>query len=144
MKKQITAIVAALSLIVVLTAIGFASSGATLTADIPFDFTVRGKTMPAGKYIVSPGKTQYTMVVRNIKGDAVTTLVQDDSGKTSWKAKLTFRRYGDLYFLASVDDGQGNMQRVPVTNAERKAAGGKDHLAMTAPEIITVNANIGQ
>ncbi|MBL8191831.1 MAG: hypothetical protein JNK38_27715, partial [Acidobacteria bacterium] len=64
MKKQITTIVATLSLIVTLTALGIAAGLTTkVTADIPFDFNVGGKTLPAGKYTVAKGTTQGLLII---------------------------------------------------------------------------------
>src|SRR6266513_1049763 len=53
MKKQILIAFSMLSLIVVLTAISVsAQSNHYLVVTIPFEFAVRGKTLPPGEYIV--------------------------------------------------------------------------------------------
>ncbi|MGE0882987.1 MAG: hypothetical protein AB7P14_05555 [Blastocatellales bacterium] len=147
MKKQITATVATLSFIVVLTTIGFAGLGATLNAKVPFDFMVNGKTMPAGEYTLTPGAAPYTLIIRNVeKGDAAITIVRKGNDGMNQHANLTFRRYGNQSFLAATNDGWGGSQELPVSKAEQKAARGKDNLAMkdVTPEIITIGATIGQ
>lgn len=147
MKKQITATVATLSFIVVLTAIGFAGLRATLNADIPFDFIVNGKTLPAGEYTLTPGAAPYTLIIRNVeKGDAAVTIVRSSADRKNHPASLTFRRYGNQNFLAGTNDGWGGNQELPVSKAEQKAARGKDNLAMknVTPEIVTISATIGQ
>ena len=62
------------------------------------------------------------------------------------KPRLIFHRYGNQYFLAKVISDTGGRE-LPKTKAEREAAKAtRDQLAMkdAAPEIITVNAQVGQ
>ena len=145
MKKQITTIVATLSLIVALTALGIAGLGTTVTAHIPFDFTVNGKTLPAGKYRVMKGASQGTLIIKNAeKSASAVSIANNADGKMDGKAKLEFRRYGNRYFLARVTDGS-NASELPVTKAERKVARGTDNLAMEIkPEMVAVGATAGQ
>lgn len=145
MKKQITTIVATLSLFVALTVIGIAGLGSAVRANIPFDFTIAGKTLPAGQYTMMRGTGQGTLLIRNTeKGWAAATIAQDGNVKDDGKAVLQFHRYGDQYFLATVSDGN-TASELPMTKAERKAARGKDNLAVNEkPEIVTVNATVGQ
>ena len=78
-----------------------------ITANIPFDFSVGEKKLPAGTYSIS-------RVNQNI-GDAVLSVVDDDGhAKTirlssatqrlhaNSKATMVFHRYGDQYFLFQV------------------------------------------
>ncbi|MBL8187297.1 MAG: hypothetical protein JNK38_04785 [Acidobacteria bacterium] len=146
MKKQITTIVATLSLFIAMAAIGFAGLGTKLTADIPFDFAVNGKTLAAGKYDVTNGAAPGSLIIRNQDTKAAATvLVRKEDAKQIGKALLTFRRYGAQYFLGSVNDGQ-HVSEVSKSNAERKAARGADNLANNElkPEIVTINATVGQ
>lgn len=146
MKKQITTTVATLSLFIVLAAIGFAGLGTKVTADIPFDFAVNGKTLAAGKYDVTNGSSPNSVIIRNQNtGSAATVIVRKEDAKQISKALLTFRRYGNQYFLGSVSDGQ-HVSEVFKSSAERKAARGSDNLANNEikPEIVSVNATVGQ
>lgn len=147
MKKQITTIVATFSLIVILTALGIAAGlGRSVTANIPFDFTISGKTLPAGKYNVTNGTTQDMLIIRNAEtGKGAAVITQKAEGKMDDKARLVFHRCGNQYFLASISDGYKALE-LPVTRAERNAAGGDDHLAMNnaKPELVSVNATAGQ
>ena len=146
MKKQIATTVATLSLFLALAAIGFAGLGTKLVANVPFDFTVNGKTLAAGKYAVTNGSTANTVIIRNEEtGSAAGTIVRTEDSKKTGKAQLIFRRYGNQYFLATVTDGN-RVQELPMTKAERKAARGGDNLAgkETKPEIVRINAAVGQ
>ncbi len=146
MKKQITTIVATVSLIVTLTAIGIAGLVSNVTANIPFDFAIGGKTLPAGKYTVMKGTAQDMLIIQSAdKKASAGVITQSGDAKTKGKASLEFHRYGNQYFLAAVSDGI-KVGELPMTNAERKAARGKDNLAVneTKPETVIVNAAVGQ
>ncbi|MBL8190427.1 MAG: hypothetical protein JNK38_20590, partial [Acidobacteria bacterium] len=128
-----------------LTALGIAAGLTTkVTADIPFDFNVGGKTLPAGKYTVAKGTTQGLLIIQDSeKGASAGVIAQTSTANMDGKATLQFRRYGNQYFLASVSDGN-NTNEIPVTKAERKTRNG-DNLAMELkPEIVTVSATAGQ
>lgn len=146
MKKQITTIVATVTLIATLTIAGIAGLGNTVSANIPFEFTVNGKTLPAGNYLVTRGSAPGALTIRNAKkGMAAVAIVQGAENGKSGKASLSFRRYGNQYFWAGVSDGN-SVSELPISKAERRAARGKDHLAVneTKAEIVIINATAGQ
>lgn len=107
MKKQayMTAI-----MILLVAMIGLSSAKAQtvsnqqLIANIPFEFSVGGKTLPAGEYTVrctNPASDQKVLQLTSKDGHA-SVLVQTNSviGKTNERAKLVFNRYGDRYFFS--------------------------------------------
>ena len=146
MKKQITTIVATLSLIVTLTVVGIAGLGTNVSANIPFEFSVNGKTLPAGNYLVTRGANRGTLMIQNVeRKTAAVAIAQDSGGKPTGKASLNFRRYGNQYFWASASDGNSASELL-VSKAERRAARGADHLAMneTKPELVVISATVGQ
>ena len=78
----------------------------TLVANIPFEFSVGEKTLPAGRYSVSctnPYSDQRVLRLRSEDG-RYGALVQTiaASGKPDGSARMVFRRYEDTYFFASV------------------------------------------
>ena len=147
MKKQILAIVATLSIVTALTITGLAGLNGAVKANIPFDFMVNGKTLPAGSYTVAPGTTRSTLVIRSHENRvAISALTMEAPEKKAGKARLIFRRYGNQHFLAQVYDGNGgNGQELPKSKAEREAAK-SDHLAMkqAAPEVVVITAQADQ
>lgn len=147
MKKQITTTVATLSLFIALAAIGFAAGlGTKLTVKVPFDFTVNGKTLAAGNYVVTNGASASTLIIRNEEtGDSAGVIVRNEDAGKAGQAQLIFRRYGNQHFLTTVTDGQKALE-LPKSSAERKAARGTDNLANNElePEIVRVNAAAGQ
>lgn len=148
MKKQILATVVTLSIVITLTVTGLASLSTKVKANIPFDFMVNGKTLPAGAYTVVQGPIRNTLVIRSQENRvAISALTMDVTDKGQAQARLVFRRYGNQRFLAQVYDGYSSQgQELPKSKAEREAAkGGNNHLAQNAaPEIITLAAQAGQ
>jgi len=127
----------------------FAQSGPAVTADIPFEFSVANRTLPAGEYTVKAGPNTASILVRNDKGKgAVTALAQTThSNGEAKKAMLVFRRYGNQYFLARVIHADGSDGReIAMSKTEKQLIkGGSDrNLAQNKvePEIVTIIAEL--
>lgn len=106
------------------------SSSNRVTAQIPFDFSIGDRKLPAGKYSVGR--------VRQGADDAVLS-VDDERGKSKTvrtsipvraldlneNAKLIFHRYGDQYFLYQVwAAGTSTGRQFPKSHSEREAQNG--------------------
>lgn len=80
------------------------TSNAALTATIPFEFSVKNQTWPAGEYLVScVNPTSPNKVLRISRKDGGAALFLQTSttiGQVKDAARLVFRRYDDEYFLA--------------------------------------------
>jgi len=79
-------------------------------ANVPFDFSLDQKSMPAGTYEIS-SVSDKVLVVRNLDTREARLLiasmhVEASQGSDTPHAKMTFRKYGDQYFLAQIWDGQ--------------------------------------
>lgn len=147
MNKQILTVVTALSLSITLSVAAFAGLAYRVKANIPFDFMVGGNKLPAGEYTVERMNQVGVLAIRSAEtksGVQFTTLNGNSKDDT---AKLVFRRYGNQYFLAKVQDGYSDGVELIKSKAEREAArAGRDHLALNnaGPEIVTVTARVGQ
>ena len=74
----------------------------TTQANIPFDFQITGKTVPAGEYIVNLGADQRMLVFRNVaSGHSVMALVMPSKAGRPETPKLIFRHNGERYKLES-------------------------------------------
>ena len=96
-----------------------------LTVDIPFDFTVANKKLPAGKYWVNRAQ--------EASGDKVLQISRTDGSVTvnrfsipvvtlnpKNEGSLVFHRYGDDYFLSQIwPAGASTGRALPKSNAER-------------------------
>lgn len=77
-----------------------------LVADIPFDFSVCGEQLLAGKYIVRPASdaNPRVLLVSNYDNRSVIMACAHDvqMPKPTTTGKLIFNRYGNQYFLSEV------------------------------------------
>ena len=96
----------------------------TIEADVPFDFTVNNKLVPAGHYTVkrvdwNPG----IMELRAANDRVVKVFLTEDAeiSKDPKRSELLFDRIGDQYFLSRIFE-EGNRFGVAVqeSSAERK------------------------
>ena len=96
----------AISLYVTLTATATYAQSKMVVANVPFDFQVGGKVLPAGEYTIKPITSgDAGLLIRNAKGrEGVIVLSQHTQAKASQsdEARLDFHRYGDQYFLTTV------------------------------------------
>ena len=103
MKRQALTILTTLSLLVMLTTSVNAQSDLRLKVNIPFEFSVRGKILPAGEYTVRY-RTQGFLLIQS--ADLSTSQVfgtsSTQAGTNRNQSSLVFNRYGDQYFLSKV------------------------------------------
>lgn len=95
-----------------------------LVANIPFQFSVGNKTMPAGEYTVLSVNADSSNVVLKIQSQdgKAGALVRMMSviGKAQENAKLIFNRYGNHYYFAQAwVDGEKSGLEAPKSRAER-------------------------
>ena len=71
-------------------------------ANIPFDFQITGKTVPAGQYIVRLADDHRMLVFQEMAtGHSVMTLVMQSKSGRPETPSLIFRRNGERYTLES-------------------------------------------
>jgi hypothetical protein len=100
MKKQLFTLLA-LGLLFA-TASAYAQTVA-LKANVPFNFIVAGKTLPAGEYTVqSLGSIERVLLIRGSDKSQMVVVNSCASAKPSDTSKLIFHRYGDRYFLSQI------------------------------------------
>ena len=117
MKRQVYT-TTILILFVVLIGVTRTDAQTRLTANVPFNFNVGGKILPAGNYSISFINTssdkRVLQLVRSEGGAAILIQTTDVVGKPDETAKLEFNRYGNQYFFAQVwlpSDGIGMQAR---------------------------------
>jgi hypothetical protein len=145
MKKRFIKIFAVLSCILPLALVASAQTNKQTQFDIPYEFVVGDKVMPAGEYIVrgaNDQKTAWVIAEKGRKGKTVFLLAGTIDSARMNEAKMTFRQYGDRYFLAefTVSDFRVTL---PKTEEERFLQ--REFLAGNKPvrtEIITNKADV--
>jgi len=149
MRKHLIRVLTAFGFLMAMTAAtAFAQERPPLKVNIPFDFSVANRTLPAGEYTVTErNSVGQTTIVRNDAGSAAACAIgRSLPAKTEAnKPMLVFRRYGNQYFLAQVvHAGWVDGQELVQTRTERKAMKEQSnrHLAQAdaKPELVTIVA----
>jgi hypothetical protein len=126
MKRKGLPVLGVLSVYGMLTAsLGAQSASTHPSFNIPFEFSVLGKTMPAGEYQVSSPSTEVVRVTHLTGGHESLATLANGVGTSGLgdQPKLFFHRYANQYFLAQATIGQGyRMFQVPASREEREAA----------------------
>jgi hypothetical protein len=123
MKKQLFVLLS-LGLLLV----GASAYGQTVNmkVNVPFNFIVRGATLPSGQYTIQGlGTAGNAISIRTADNKAMSLVLATrcESLKTSEKTKLVFHRYGDRYFLAQIwMAGSNSGHEIPKSPRETEVA----------------------
>ena len=82
--------------------------GTALRANIPFDFSVKGKLFPAGEYEIkrfSDGPDGLMISGLNNRQHAIFETEPVEARKAPSRGELVFHKYGDSYFLSEIFAG---------------------------------------
>lgn len=99
-----------------------AQSSNKVMANIPFDFVVGDKNLPAGEYSVRPiSSSGEAMLIQGTdNGKAAMRLSNTtEQAKNRTHVKLVFHRYGQSYFLAEVWNGDSTGRQISKSKQER-------------------------
>jgi hypothetical protein len=130
MKRELLKGFTMLMLIVVIalaTAVASANapqSSNKVVADVPFEFSVGYKTLPAGKYSVQTVASSGNALLiqsADAKVSALRLSEATDRMKNQSHARLVFHRYGERYFLAEVWNGTDTSGRRLMKSLEERA-----------------------
>ena len=97
----------------------------TQVTNIPFNFNVGNKTLPAGDYVVKPNRrgNDGAWLVQSKDGrDSVLVNTRSmQASKTQKMTKLVFNKYGEQYFLSQIwTDGSDSGRELPMRRQERE------------------------
>lgn len=119
-----------ISAIALIVAASFVTAGSAMAQDhraqanVPFNFTVNGNSLPAGTYTIgtetnSPNIITITDREKNVHLLAIAMPDSNTSGETN---KLVFHRYGNQYFLSEVRCSSASMNlELSTSKAEKRA-----------------------
>lgn len=115
MKKQAFGIVAVFSLLLVLSSASVQAQSNRNSINIPFNFNVGQKTLPAGEYTVEPTRKDsqnvWLLENKNRHESVVFTTIPAWASVTQEQTKLVFNRYDDQYFLSQIFTAGDNSSR---------------------------------
>jgi hypothetical protein len=155
MKKQITRAFAILGLLLGLAATSSQTFAAQATGrlvfDVPFEFVAGDETLPAGRYIVTrvARDSARALLIRREDGRASVTVLTNTAEAGGELPRVSFKRYGERYFLSLVSAPGGEAARsLPASSMEKqlrrelakakKTKGGAANVA----ETVTVSAGL--
>ncbi len=91
-------------------------------ADVPFDFVVGDKVLPAATYDISE-VAAHAILIRDFKdGNGMMIQFQPADAKYAMQAKLVFHKYGDRYFLYQVWDANSQGIQLHESKLEQEQA----------------------
>jgi len=101
-----------------------AQSSSSVVADIPFEFTVGGKSLKAGEYSVKPFTANgVALLISNQDSydSAIRLTISIQARNVAQQGKLVFHRYGQRYFLSEVWTSGERMGRQLQKSGEERA-----------------------
>jgi hypothetical protein len=111
-----------LALMLVSTGAALAQMGSTrLTAQVPFDFVLRDKAVPAGELTVQSAIMSGVLLIQNAdaKVSVLSVPQMDETKKPAGSCVLVFHRYNNRYFLSEIKiEGSNIAYRIPESKAE--------------------------
>jgi hypothetical protein len=105
-----------------------------LRLNIPFDFVVKGKTLPAGHYIVRRGNIDDSVwTIESGHGSAIFLTNAVESPKVAHGPSLVFLRAGDQYALLQIWDEGHAGRELMLSNV-------KQTIVAQGTQVVEVNA----
>jgi hypothetical protein len=125
MKRQAFRIISLLTLL--LMAGSAIAQTVRVRGNIPFNFTVGNKTLPAGAYDVATIETHDTKMLRLQTLDGKSSMIVGSNAAVATKCPersiLVFNRYGSQYFLSEIwVKGETAGRHLPQSNREKELA----------------------
>jgi hypothetical protein len=119
-----------------------AQTGTLERAVIPFDFIVRGKTLPAGTYSIRRiNDTSEALVIQsqNLRSHVAFETEPFEARLAPSRSELVFHRYGDTYFLREIrTGGEAEGRELATSRAERDLKRETAENKVAEPETVAV------
>src|SRR5215204_1000701 len=120
MKKQLIAVMFTFAISLFISAGETPAQSQALRVNVPFDFSANDKTLPAGTYTVKPATDNKVMWrVQGVDQTPGTLLLAMRSeAEEPGNTRITFRRYGDRYFLSGLKTPSYQLE-LPMSGSEK-------------------------
>ena len=106
MKRRVLSMAVSVCVFALTGATAFAQlPGTAMRVNIPFDFSVRGRTLSAGEYAISRlGQDPDIIEISNVRKPHEHAIIETEpeTGYETSHGRLVFHRYGDSYFLREI------------------------------------------
>ena len=123
-KFTMFALLVTLALVTAVVSANAQSHGNRIVADVPFEFSVGYKALPAGEYSVQQiASAGNGLLIQSSDGKISALRLSDgiEGTKVKSPARLIFHRYGQRYFLAEVWNGADKTGRQLAKSREESA-----------------------
>ncbi|HAF12487.1 MAG TPA: hypothetical protein DCK99_02060 [Blastocatellia bacterium] len=150
--KGFTMLAMIIALALATAAVSNAQSTNKITADIPFDFVVADRAMPAGEYSVRANSSQGDLLMVQSQDSRSSAIRWSNSlgpNKDKTHARLVFHRYGERYFLAEVWYGADSTGRQLLKSRQERAIerelasiSSRSEQARSTYEVVEVTASL--
>ena len=118
--------------------------GTALRATIPFDFSVRGKILPAGDYEIRRITDEPDNLIISSINDkherAIFETLPVQARTISRRSEIVFQRYGDSYFLSEVFAGGEQTGRELLPSRQERTLRHEMASNKTEPETVALAA----
>jgi hypothetical protein len=145
MRKKVFSAVLTFGMTVLAITVAYAQlPGAKMRAKIPFDFSVKGKILPAGDYEIKRlNDDPATLIITNVKNNrdlAIFWTTPVGGGNVVNRGEVVFHRYGESYFLSEVFAGGSQTGRELLVSRQERLL--KQDIASKkgAPETVALAA----
>jgi hypothetical protein len=144
MRKKVFSAALACGLLVVMAAVTTYAQmpGTAVRASIPFDFSVRGKVLPAGIYEIQRiADGPSGLVISSVNGrheHAVFETEPVEAKTMSSNGEIVFHRYGDRYFLSEIFAGGGETGRELLPSRQERSLRRELASNKTEPETVAL------
>jgi len=146
MRKKIFSAALTFSLLIV---VGAATAyaqlpGTAMRATIPFDFSVKGKVLPAGDYEIRRITDQPDgLIISNVNDRQEHAMFETEAveaPKITRRAEIIFQRYGDSYFLSEVFAGGMQNGRAAIPSRQERMLRRESASNKTEPQTVALAA----
>lgn len=100
--SETATVIAIAALVLTVFAPGVFAQGKHFTFQIPFDFYVGGRLMPAGNYTVEHNTSAGAAQIYDRDGHITTVLPQTSTNNVIGNNRMVFNRYGSMTFLSEI------------------------------------------
>jgi hypothetical protein len=110
-----------------------------VAADVPFAFIMNDQSLASGHYEVA-SRSEQLAIIRNTQSGVGYFLIKSQHVESRYAegAKLVFNRYGNVYFLSQIWDGQSNTGiQLPRSKREKEARLAESRFS-SGPEVVIV------
>jgi hypothetical protein len=129
-RKVFSGFLAAGLFVMVAVSVAHAEPSITITAKVPFAFSIGTTSLQAGEYTINEFSSG-VILVRKDSGNQLLNMTCGGSSRNAGdRPKLVFHRYEDQYFLSEVFSGMGDPSRkLPVSKLEKEQMRAVAHVA---------------